>query len=89
MRRSLAIFAMTAVLFVTTAGCANPPTQEAHAGVEYTACFEPRPQVCTMEYDPVCGQMADGRTKTYSNGCSACSDTLVNGYTVGACSASD
>ena len=38
-----------------------------------------------MQYDPVCGEMTDGRSKTYSNACVACSDRLVTAYLKGAC----
>ena len=48
-------------------------------------CTQPRPQVCTMDYQPVCGIQADGTKKTYSNGCSACSDLKVIGYNEGEC----
>ncbi len=30
-------------------------------------------EMCTMEYAPVCGYMADGTSETYGNGCGACS----------------
>jgi hypothetical protein len=33
-----------------------------------------------MDYRPVCGVRSDNTTKTYSNGCSACSDPQVVGY---------
>jgi len=49
------------------------------------ACPEPRPEVCTQEYLPVCALRQDGSLKTYSNGCSACSDPLVTGYREGVC----
>ena len=49
------------------------------------ACEEPRPQVCTMQYDPVCGFTGDIQYKTYSNACSACSDASVSGHSPGAC----
>jgi len=49
------------------------------------ACEEPRPQLCTMQYDPVCGLTADNQYKTYSNACSACSDASVSAHTPGAC----
>jgi alkaline phosphatase D len=52
---------------------------------QITTCPEPRPQVCTREYRPVCAQLRDGSFKTYSNGCSACSDPAVTGYREGAC----
>ncbi len=41
------------------------------------ACSEPRPQMCTMDYRPVCGVLKQGDKKTYSNGCAACSDKEV------------
>jgi hypothetical protein len=52
---------------------------------EMVACTEPRPQVCSQDYQPVCAVMQDGSFKTYSNGCSACSDPEVNSYREGAC----
>jgi len=49
------------------------------------ACEEPRPQVCTMQFDPVCGLTVNNQYKTYSNACSACSDASVPGHSPGAC----
>ena len=51
----------------------------------YILCEEPRPELCTMEYVPVCGKLIDGNLKTYGNGCSACSDKKVIGYQPGPC----
>lgn len=48
-------------------------------------CPEPRPQICTMDYVPVCAQLQDGSFKVYSNGCSSCSDPAVVGYRDGEC----
>lgn len=59
-------------------------------------CDEVRPEMCTMEYDPVCAQVDTGvrcitepcdsfELKTYSNGCSACADARVTVYRLGAC----
>lgn len=91
MKRSLAYFAVTAFFAASVTGCAKSPGQEGQADIklEYTACTEPRPEICTMQYDPVCGQMADGQRKTYANDCSACSDQLVLGHTPGACLSAD
>jgi len=50
-----------------------------------TACTEPRPQICTMQYLPVCATLKGGVIKTYSSGCSACSDTKVISYKPGKC----
>ncbi|RKZ62697.1 MAG: hypothetical protein DRQ44_10740 [Gammaproteobacteria bacterium] len=49
-------------------------------------CEEPRPQVCTREYNPVCATLKGGGTKTGSTGCTSCSDPKVVGYKMGACS---
>ncbi len=49
------------------------------------ACSEPRPQVCTREYLPVCAQRVDGTRASYATGCTACSDENVVGYAPGAC----
>ena len=48
-------------------------------------CKEPRPQICTQDYRPVCALLQDDSSKTYSNGCNACSDPEVTGYREGAC----
>lgn len=50
-----------------------------------TQCTEPRPEICTMEYDPVCATHEDGSSKTYSTGCTACSHKEVMGYNSGEC----
>ena len=50
-----------------------------------TLCKEPRPQVCTMEYVPVCARLEDGSVKTYSSGCNACADAVVKSYKPKAC----
>ena len=91
MKRDLALFTTAALFVASVAGCANSPAKDdqANIGIEYRACTEPRPEICTMQYDPVCGQMADGHRKTYASDCSACSDQLVLGYTPGECSTVD
>jgi len=59
-------------------------------------CKEPRPEMCTQEYRPVCATRDNGvrcvttpcdstETKTYSNGCMACADPAVYFYYPGAC----
>lgn len=68
---------------VLLGGCASAPQQELAESMEQ--CPMPRPQVCTMQYDPVCGVFGNGERKQYSNGCSACSDSAVTGYRTGPC----
>lgn len=59
-------------------------------------CMDPRPEMCTMEYRPVCGVRDTGvrcittpcdstELMTFGNGCQACGDAAVIGYTEGAC----
>jgi tetratricopeptide (TPR) repeat protein len=48
-------------------------------------CADPRPQMCTREYRPACGQRRDGSRKTYGNACTACSDPDVVTQAAGAC----
>ncbi|MFD2229577.1 hypothetical protein [Alkalimarinus sediminis] len=71
------------VMFVSVllSGCATTAEKVAVA----TACEDPRPQVCTMIYMPVCGLDEKGDFNTYASGCNACSRTEVVGYNDGAC----
>jgi len=50
-----------------------------------TICPEQRPEICTQDYKPVCAKQKDGTHKTYSNGCTACSDQNVIDYRNGSC----
>ena len=61
-------------------GCSN---QEVVSGE--TDCPAVRAAMCTMQYDPVCGHLANGEFKTYSSDCVACSDFEVSGYKKGVC----
>ena len=65
--------------------CATAPKDEMAATAGATVCVDPRPQICTMDYRPVCGKLKDGTVKTYSNGCSACADAGVVSWVDGAC----
>jgi len=38
-----------------------------------------------MEYDPVCGQLADGARSDYSSPCNACAHDAVVSYLKGSC----
>ncbi len=74
----------------------EPPVQPSEQG---TDCTEPRPQMCTREYQPVCGLRDTGircvtepcpsiENKTYGNACDACADPDVISYSPGACESS-
>jgi len=67
---------------VPTSGSKSKPESSS-----LTICPEQRPQVCTREYRPVCGELKDGNLKTYANGCEACADANVIGFQYGECAA--
>lgn len=76
-----------AMCLAALAGCAATPpaTNTSDSASELTPCKDPRPEICTMQYDPVCGVSESGDSKTYSNACAACSNRAVLGYNEGAC----
>ena len=82
---------LLAVVLMASVGCSTYTTTEDAGGdvaavsKETTVCTEPRPQVCTMDYRPVCGTTKSGEKKTYSNGCGACSEPLVLSFLPGEC----
>ena len=71
------------LLIVSLYACAGKAPIDAGAGE--ALCQDPRPEVCTMEYDPVCARLADGGNGTRSNACTACADAAVVSYRPGAC----
>ena len=50
--------------------------------VKAIKCQEPRPEVCPLIYQPVCGKPIN---KTFSNGCFACMDESVKYFVEGEC----
>jgi hypothetical protein len=69
-------------LSITTASADG--MEAAKESVE-TNCPQERPMMCTMDYTPVCGFTIEGRSKTYSNACGACSDVSVVYHIPSAC----
>ena len=67
-----------AALIVLLGGCASQPEAT-------TACPEPRPELCTMEYAPACATLASGGRKEFASPCTACADDLTTGYVAGPC----
>lgn len=71
--------------FITACSPDATNSKGAPVEAELTACTDPRPQICTADYNPVCGSLGGDSHKTFSNGCSACSDAAVSGHRPGAC----
>lgn len=76
-------FLLVAAVVCLTACQTHMPPETSQ--VAFVKCPETRPEMCTMDYDPVCGHLSDGSMKTYPNGCNACSDSNVVSYTQGEC----
>ena len=81
MKNKIRVFSsMTTFLLISA--CQSTPVQS----VNQVVCSEPRPEICTMNYQPVCGLDSSNSAKTYSNACGACSDKNVVTYIEGECS---
>ena len=48
-------------------------------------CEEPRPELCTRDFRPVCSLNDSGKYKTYPAACDACSHKEVISYYKGDC----
>ena len=84
MKRSIILKGLifTAILYLSACGATQqPPTMK----IDSHQCPEVRPEMCTMDYNPVCGRSSDGSSRTYSNDCNACSDLKVISYSLGEC----
>ncbi len=81
MRAVLPVLTGLALLACEPQGSSTKPGADAAA----VACTAPRPQACTREYLPVCGERRDGSRRTYGNACDACADPGVERHRVGPC----
>lgn len=93
MRRAALFFGALACFALA---CAQPDAKPLPPRAESTPCEEPRPEMCTREYRPVCADRDTGvrcittpcpstEQVTYGNACTACSDAKVIRHRPGAC----
>jgi hypothetical protein len=82
----LILFVLTSML-VTSCASYNQKNEiyNEPGALDLIICEEPRPKICTREYNPVCATLRDGSTVTGATGCTSCSDPDVMGYKKGAC----
>ena len=89
----LSKFSAVSLLFailVLVSGCQSY-VKDDHSGTdsdmdaELEMCVDPRPEICTMEFAPVCGMRDGGEKESYPNGCGACSNQEIVGYLPGEC----
>jgi len=77
-----------ACILLTTSllmACGSPDPRPGRTPQEQLlGCPNPRPQACTMDYNPVCGVVGD-KMQTFANGCTACSESKVKGYYLRPC----
>jgi len=75
-------------------GCAGSESEDALARAPDSglrACLDPRPEVCTKQYRPVCGHRCaappctEADRRSYGNGCDACADASVRAHRPGRC----
>ena len=89
MKNRLTLRTLGCAILLAASGCAAQQAKQAEEQVaenDLTVCTDPRPELCTMQYDPVCARIGEGDAaewKTYSSGCSACSDPQVTAYRPG------
>jgi len=79
------LLALSSLLLFACASHSEKNDIHEPGALDLILCEEPRPQICTLEYDPVCATLGDGSTKTDATGCTACSDSNVVGYKMGEC----
>lgn len=81
----LTFFSISFLCLSCTAPVVNQSATTQKDSYVYTLCTEPRPEICTREYNPVCATLTTGETKTYATGCTACADPAVIKYRQGTC----
>lgn len=80
----------------TSSASSDAIIDDANHATNQIECTEPRPEMCTQIYQPVCGTVDTGircvttpcpssTIKTFGNACTACSNTKVSHYQPGEC----
>jgi len=81
MRNTVPLLILLALLAMQ--GCSTPLVTKENT--PHLKCTDDRPQLCTMQYEPVCATLKNTTERSYSSACAACSAEGTRGYTLGAC----
>ncbi|MFQ3324039.1 MAG: hypothetical protein ACI90U_001864 [Pseudomonadales bacterium] len=99
MKKLISLITISSALLLCIS-CSSSTITEAENKQErdprFTQCEDPRPEICTREYNPVCAIKAiavqcvttpcpSTEEITYATGCTACADSKVTEYKQGAC----
>ena len=76
---------ITLFMSLMLSGCASVMNEDNSGVPESVICPEERPEICTMQYEPVCAKLMNNTLQTYSNSCSACADKQAIAYQHGEC----
>jgi len=93
--RGILLVLLPLVACASDADSGKPPAKKPP---EYVRCADPRPEICTQHYQPVCALRDTGvrcikapcpsaSWVPYPNACTACNDRHVLGYRPGNCPA--
>lgn len=101
MKKLTILSAAVMLLAYSLSGHSRPEGREASVSgtashPDYTECQEPRPEICYEIFAPVCATRNTDRRcltqpcpqteqVTFSNDCTACADSHVQGYSEGEC----
>ena len=67
--KNVFILVLLSLLTISCASYTEKNDINEPGALDLILCEDPRPQVCTREYNPVCGTLKDGSTTTSSTGC--------------------
>ena len=73
------------LILIIATGCTSVSNTNNAKDEKILSCPEQRPDMCTMQYEPVCAYLVNSSQRTFSNACNACSDKNVSGYKPGQC----
>ena len=94
--RLITVLSITFLCISCSVSVTNETEKQHIDSNDSTKCKEPRPEICTREYMPVCATKNTGvvcvttpcpstEEKTYATGCTACADPKVIKYKQGQC----